>query len=256
MVFRCNICFEDIEDDTKKCVLDCHDGHIFCKTCIIDWFKTTIHNVNNTQRLCDLFSCPLCKNYAGYDCIKRISSKNKFIATFTEKSLETCLCREDSINNPFGEAKFCTENLTENNARNSGGIVTFDDGSQIGMCKTHYAKFRGGEELYHLFHGFFYLEKSEEEKKWVRRMYSESDVKTKLKTIAFNPQRKCTAKTKLGHRCTRKYTCFYENIEDDKQILFFCNQHEKIYQTKSSETSELSESSDLIESSESSESIE
>jgi len=45
--------------------------------------------------------------------------------------------------------------------------------------------------------------------------------------MTHNLSKKCCAKTKLGHRCTHKYTHYYVHTENKESALFLCNIHEK-----------------------------
>ncbi len=223
--FSCNICCEDF-DESEKCVLDCNDQHYFCKTCINDWYNQTIIKGFSNE----LYSCPICKNYGGYRVFKILkteNSYNNFLKTMNERCKTHCLCRNDDINDPYSEAKFCRINLTIMNNYYYGGTVTFSDNTQIGMCKDHYKEFDDGKQLYHFFHGLIFKEEDEEDKE---DKDSKNNVKTfdwiRKELMTVNKYKKCDAKTKLGHRCTRKYICYYKHTNNGKS-LFVCSTHEK-----------------------------
>jgi hypothetical protein len=221
ITFQCNICCDNF-DASEKCILDCNDQHYFCKNCINDWYKETCTKGFTNE----LYSCPICKKYGGYKVLQKSKDKytyDKFIENMNERCKTHCLCRNDDINSPYTEAKFCRINLTIMNQFYYGGTVTFGDNTQIGMCKDHYQQFDSGEQLYHFFHGLIFKDEDEEEDKeenittfdWIRK---------ELMTI--NKYKKCDAQTKLGHRCTRKYICYYKHKNNGKS-LFVCSTHEK-----------------------------
>ncbi len=222
--FQCNICCEDF-DESEKCTLDCNDSHYFCKNCIDDWYKqTSLKGFTN-----ELYSCPICKKYGGYKVLQKVKNKNdynKFIQTMNERCKTHCLCRNDDINAPYTEAKFCRINLTIMNQFYYGGTVTFGDNTQIEMCKDHYQQFDNGKQLYHFFHGLIFKEEDKEEEK----EKSETNVKvfdwTRKELMTPNSSIKCDAKTKLGHRCTKKRICYYKHNINSKTI-FVCSIHEK-----------------------------
>jgi hypothetical protein len=217
VTFQCNICCEDF-DESEKCVLECNNQHYFCKNCINDWYKETITKGFTNE----LYSCPICKNYGGYKVLKVSKdaySYNRFIQSMNERCKTHCLCRNDDINAPYSEAKFCRINLTIMNKFYYGGTVSFSDNTEIGMCKDHYKEFDSGKQLYHFFHGLIFKEEDKEENvktfDWIRK---------ELMTV--NKYKKCDAKTKLGHHCTRKYICYYKHKNNGKS-LFVCSTHEK-----------------------------
>jgi hypothetical protein len=221
VTFQCNICCEDF-DESEKCILECNNQHYFCKSCINDWYiQTSTNGFTN-----ELYSCPICKKYGGYKVFKISKDEdgyNKFIQTMNERCKTHCLCRNDDINAPYSEANFCRINLTIMNQFYYGGTVTFGDNTQIGMCKDHYQQFDSGEQLYHFFHGLIFKEEDKNEDK-------EENIKTfdwiRKELMTVNKYKKCDAKTKLGHRCTRKYICYYKHKNNGKS-LFVCSTHEK-----------------------------
>ncbi len=220
--FECKICCEQFNEN-EKCVLDCNPNHYFCKTCLVDWYnQTSLKGYTN-----ELYSCPICKQYGGYNVLKKCLHTMKyeeFMKSMNEKCLTHCLCRNDDINNPYTEATFCRINLTLNKNYYYGGSVTFADNSKIGLCKEHYKKFDAGETLYHFFHQKIFKEESEDDNS------SSSIVKSfdweKKELMVVNQSKKCVAKTKLGHRCTRKYHIYYIN-KITKERVFLCSTHEK-----------------------------
>lgn len=220
VTFQCNICCEDF-DESEKCTLDCNDSHYFCKSCIKDWYnQTSIKGFTN-----ELYSCPICKKYGGYKVFKKFKSEvsyNLFIQTMNERCKIHCLCRTDNINAPYSQATFCRLNLTHMNHFYYGGTVSFDDATEIRMCKDHYQQFNNGEQLYHFFHGLIFKEEEKEK--------SETNVKifnwTRKELMTPNSSIKCDAKTKLGHRCTKKRICYYKN-NNNNQTVFVCSIHEK-----------------------------
>lgn len=217
--FICNICCDEF-DEEKKCVLDCNETHYFCRKCINDWYNETCKKGFTNE----LYSCPICKKYGGYNVLKKskdVDTFNSFMKTMNERCMTHCLCRNDDINNPYTEAKFCRINLSIMNKYYYGGTVTFADNTKIGLCKDHYKNFNEGEKLYHFFHQTIFKEEDEEEYNKVIPFKWE-----KKEVMTMNHSKKCVAKTKLGHRCTRKYNILYVH-KDTKESLFLCPIHEK-----------------------------
>ncbi len=214
--FECKICCEDF-DESEKCILDCNETHYFCKACINDWYLETCKKGFTNE----LYSCPICRKYGGYNVAKKIYDEKKyeiFFKSISELCKSYCLCRIDNFNNSYTEAKFCRIDLRSNNKKNLGGTVSFSDNTEVGMCKDHYKDAEDGKTLYHFFHEYIYTEEDNKEVKrfdWIRK---------ELMTV--NKYKKCDAKTKLGHRCTRKYICYYKHKNNGKS-LFVCSTHEK-----------------------------
>lgn len=220
--FQCNICCDEF-DISEKCVLDCNDEHYFCKKCINDWYNETCKKGFTTE----LYSCPICKKYGGYNVLKKSKDKptyESFMKTMNERCITHCLCRNDNINNPYTEAKFCRINLSLMNNYYYGGTVTFADNTKIGLCKDHYKEFEEGKTLYHFFHQNIFKEDDSTllEKEDNKKSFDWE----KNEVMSINHSKKCVAKTKLGHRCTKKYHIYYVN-KITKESLFLCPIHEK-----------------------------
>ncbi len=221
--FICNICCDTFNEE-EKCILDCNPEHYFCKTCINDWYKESARKGFTNE----LYSCPICKKFGGYNVLKKSSSNNvyeSFIKNINERCATHCLCRTDDLHNPYTESKFCRINLTLNKNYYYGGTVTFADNSKISLCKDHYKKFENGETLYHFFHQTIFKEEDDPEDSQEKSSIKSFDWE-KRELMTVNNSKRCVAKTKLGHRCTRKYNTLYLH-KVTKQPLFLCPTHEK-----------------------------
>lgn len=223
--FICNICCEQFNEE-EKCVLDCNPSHYFCRKCINDWYNETCKKGFTNE----LYSCPICKKYGGYNVLKKSKDEERyelFIKSMNERCITHCLCRNDDINNPYTEANFCRINLILMNRFYYGGTVTFADNTKIGLCKDHYKKFEDGETLYHFFHQNIFKEEDHEDSQDSQEKPSiKSFDWEKKELMTINHSKKCVAKTKLGHRCTRKYYTLYLHKET-KEPLYLCPTHEK-----------------------------
>jgi hypothetical protein len=221
MSYQCNICMEDLDEETK-CVLDCHPNHIFCKTCIQEWYYITMKK--NTFLSIDIFACPICKNFGGFHVLKKCCSIEKyhlFLNSINQRCMTHCLCRIDDVRNPYSTAQFCKKDLSIHH----GGTVTFEEDGTIALCNTHYQQFDRKERLYHFFHGIIFQEKSDDDSN--NDSKNESSFHWERKEImSINKSKKCCAKTHLGHRCTRKYSMYYVN-KNSGETLFLCTTHEK-----------------------------
>ncbi len=155
--FECMIC---LESHTEKYVLECNPNHIFCRKCMIEWYKTTLLECIQNGFSHRLFSCPMCRQFGGFRVLEKAGTKEKYrelLSNIGEKIIPTCVCRIDSLDNPYTSSKYCKKDVDVNSG---GRVITICENMSYGLCKTHCEMYDSGTRLYHFFYGFIQKEDS------------------------------------------------------------------------------------------------
>ncbi len=163
---ECKVCLEKFKGD-ELFSLKCSKMHTFCKECIVKWYNTGVHThcaIPNDK----IYSCPICRQYGGFDVIGKIcpSSYEAIQEKMKIYSSEYCLCKTNDA--PYGNSMYCCKlSLSEmiriaaekpkNDPKVKGAMITFPSSSssesgginQVLLCQHHYNKYKDGEEIYH-----------------------------------------------------------------------------------------------------------